>query len=179
MGWMQVEPQQRNAHPTKDQSGSMNLPTSVKERVKGTLQNRLCKLVSSSEICEAKPLARTVPATHWLNIVVIALILQRSLQFCRPSMSVISVRVPKKLKDQMSRMEEDWPRYIRQMIEEKIKRHEMGEASKIIDQIRSKTKRGVYNASKMIREDRERRWVTIWGARKLLTLVMEMNCDSA
>jgi hypothetical protein len=72
-------------------------------------------------------------------------------------MSVISVRVPKKLKDQMSRMEEDWPRYIRQMIEEKIKRHEMVEASKIIDQIRSKTKRGVYNASKMIREDRERR----------------------
>jgi hypothetical protein len=34
MGWMQVEPQQRNAHPTKDQSGSMNLPTSVEERVK-------------------------------------------------------------------------------------------------------------------------------------------------
>ena len=32
---MKVEPQQRNAHPTKDQSGSMNLPTSVEERVKG------------------------------------------------------------------------------------------------------------------------------------------------
>ena len=32
---MQVEPQQRNAHPSEeDQSGSMNLPTSVVERVK-------------------------------------------------------------------------------------------------------------------------------------------------
>jgi hypothetical protein len=35
LGWMQVEPQQRNAHPSEeDQSGSMNLPTSVEERVK-------------------------------------------------------------------------------------------------------------------------------------------------
>ena len=35
MGWMRVEPQQRNAHPSEeDRSGSMNLPTSVEERVK-------------------------------------------------------------------------------------------------------------------------------------------------
>jgi hypothetical protein len=34
MGSMRVEPQQRNAHPTEDQSGSMNLPTSVAESVK-------------------------------------------------------------------------------------------------------------------------------------------------
>jgi len=34
LGWMQVEPQQRNAHPSEeDQSGSMNLPTSVAERI--------------------------------------------------------------------------------------------------------------------------------------------------
>jgi predicted nuclease of predicted toxin-antitoxin system len=31
---MQVEPQQRDAHPSEeDQSGSMNLPTSVEERI--------------------------------------------------------------------------------------------------------------------------------------------------
>ncbi|MGB9023786.1 MAG: hypothetical protein WCC94_10185, partial [Candidatus Bathyarchaeia archaeon] len=36
LGWMRVEPQQRNAHPSEeDQSGSMNLPTSVAERIKG------------------------------------------------------------------------------------------------------------------------------------------------
>ena len=38
MGWMQVEPQQRNAHPTKEQSGSMNLPTSVAERIKNRMR---------------------------------------------------------------------------------------------------------------------------------------------
>ena len=27
VGWMRVEPQQRNAHPREDQNGSMNLPT--------------------------------------------------------------------------------------------------------------------------------------------------------
>jgi hypothetical protein len=30
---MRVEPQQRNAHPTEDHGGSMNLPTSVAERI--------------------------------------------------------------------------------------------------------------------------------------------------
>jgi len=33
MGWMRVEPQQRNAHPREDHCGSMNLPTSVEERI--------------------------------------------------------------------------------------------------------------------------------------------------
>ena len=33
LGWMRVEPQQRNAHPREEQSGSMNLPTSVEERI--------------------------------------------------------------------------------------------------------------------------------------------------
>ena len=34
LGWMRVEPQQRNAHPSEeDRSGSMNLPTSVEERI--------------------------------------------------------------------------------------------------------------------------------------------------
>jgi hypothetical protein len=31
--WMRVEPQQRDAHPTEDHNESMNLPTSVAERV--------------------------------------------------------------------------------------------------------------------------------------------------
>jgi hypothetical protein len=33
LGWMRVEPQQRDAHPTEDRGGSMNLPTSVAESV--------------------------------------------------------------------------------------------------------------------------------------------------
>ena len=33
LGWMRVEPQQRDAHPTEDHNGSTNLPTSVAERI--------------------------------------------------------------------------------------------------------------------------------------------------
>ena len=39
LGWMQVEPQQRNAHPTEDHNGSMNLPTSVEERINRDLKD--------------------------------------------------------------------------------------------------------------------------------------------
>ncbi len=69
-------------------------------------------------------------------------------------MSVISVRVPKELRDRMARVREDWSSYIRSMIERRIKEHEMFEASRKIDEIRSKTKRGVYKAAESIREDR-------------------------
>jgi hypothetical protein len=33
LGWMRVEPQQRNAHPTEEPCGSMNLPNSFAERI--------------------------------------------------------------------------------------------------------------------------------------------------
>jgi hypothetical protein len=43
MGWMPVEPQQRNAHPSEeDRSGSMNLPTSVVESISRTRQAIVC-----------------------------------------------------------------------------------------------------------------------------------------
>jgi predicted DNA-binding protein len=72
-------------------------------------------------------------------------------------MSVVSVRIPKELKDRMNRLQEDWPGYLRRMIEHKIKQHERMEASKIIDGIRAKTKKGRYNAARTIREDRDRK----------------------
>lgn len=71
-------------------------------------------------------------------------------------MSVISVRVPKSLKERMGRVQEDWANYVRRMIERRIKEHEMLEASRTIDEIRSKTTKGVYDAAKSIREDRDR-----------------------
>lgn len=71
-------------------------------------------------------------------------------------MSVISVRVPKNLKERMGRVQEDWADYIRRMIERRIKEHEMIEASRTIDEIRMKTREGVYDAAKSIREDRNR-----------------------
>jgi len=66
------------------------------------------------------------------------------------------VRVPKNLKERMGRVQEDWADYIRRMIERRIKEHEMIEASRTIDEIRMKTREGVYDAAKSIREDRNR-----------------------
>lgn len=71
-------------------------------------------------------------------------------------MSVISIRIPKDLKERMSRVQENWSDYLRRMIARRIKEHEMTEASRKIDEIRMKTKDGAYDAAKSIREDRER-----------------------
>jgi predicted DNA-binding protein len=71
-------------------------------------------------------------------------------------MSVVSVRIPKELKEKMSRVQEDWASYLRHMIERRIHQQEMLEASKRIDQIRSKTTRGTYNAAESMRRDRDR-----------------------
>lgn len=71
-------------------------------------------------------------------------------------MSVVSVRVPRHLKEKMSRVQEDWASYLRRMIERRIKEQEMLQASKTIDEIRLKTKKGTYEAAKSIRMDRDR-----------------------
>lgn len=71
-------------------------------------------------------------------------------------MSVISVRVPKDLKQKMSRLQVNWADYIRQMIERRIREHEVLEASRKIDEIRAKTREGAYHAAKSVREDRDR-----------------------
>jgi len=45
MGWMRVEPQQRNAHPTEDQGGSMNLPTFSRGESQVSFQARTTKIM--------------------------------------------------------------------------------------------------------------------------------------
>ena len=72
-------------------------------------------------------------------------------------MSVVSVRIPKEMKDRMNKLQEDWASYLRRMIEHRIRQHERMEASKIIDNIRAKTKEGRYSAARTIREDRDRK----------------------
>ena len=72
-------------------------------------------------------------------------------------MSMVSVRIPKELKDRMNKLQEDWASYLRRMIEHRIRQHERMEASKIIDNIRAKTKEGRYSAARTIREDRDRK----------------------
>jgi hypothetical protein len=67
---------------------------------------------------------------------------------------VVSVRVPKELKEKMSRVQEDWASYPRLMIERRVKEQEMLEASRRVYEIRSKTTRGTYHAAESVREDR-------------------------
>lgn len=64
--------------------------------------------------------------------------------------------MPKDLKQKMSRLHEDWADYIRQMIERRVREHEVLEASRKIDEIRAKTREGAYHAAKSVREDRDR-----------------------
>jgi len=70
-------------------------------------------------------------------------------------LSVVSVRVPKDLKEKMSKIQENWGDYLRRMIERRIKEEEIIKASETIDNIRSKTERNVYDTAKTIREDRD------------------------
>ncbi|MHA1505996.1 MAG: type II toxin-antitoxin system VapB family antitoxin [Candidatus Asgardarchaeia archaeon] len=72
-------------------------------------------------------------------------------------MSVVSIRVPKKLKEEMKKVNINWSKYLRSVIEEKIRRIRMEEASRKIDEIRNKTIMGVFNAARSIREDRDKR----------------------
>jgi len=71
-------------------------------------------------------------------------------------LSVVSVRVPRELKEKMSRIQEDWASYLRRMIERRIKEQEMLQASRTIDDIRSRSRKGAYEAAKSIRMDRDR-----------------------
>ena len=71
-------------------------------------------------------------------------------------MSVVSIRIPKKLKEEMKKVNVNWSRYLRSVIEEKIRQIKMEEASRKIDEIRNKTAMGVFNAAKSIREDRDK-----------------------
>ncbi len=71
-------------------------------------------------------------------------------------MSTISVRIPKELKEEMKKVNVDWPGFIRSMVEQKIRQVKRESASKRIDEIRSKTVKGVFEAAESIREDRDK-----------------------
>ena len=71
-------------------------------------------------------------------------------------MPVVSIRVSKDLRRRMDELDEDWPDYVRRMIERRTMQQEMSEASRRIDEIRLKTGKGKYSAARSVREDRDR-----------------------
>jgi len=70
---------------------------------------------------------------------------------------VVSIRVPKDLKEEMSRLDLDWAGYIRQVIEERVKAEKMRRACKVMDELREKTKGVKFDSVKVIREARNSR----------------------
>jgi len=70
---------------------------------------------------------------------------------------VVSVRIPKELKEEMSKLDLDWADYLRQVIEEKVKTERMRQASRVMDELREKTKAVRYDSVKVIREARDSR----------------------
>jgi hypothetical protein len=71
--------------------------------------------------------------------------------------SVISVKIPKKLKNEMKQIDVNWSEYIRQCIQKKISQQKMKEASDKLDEIRKRTEpTSNEEIVSWIREDRER-----------------------
>jgi len=68
---------------------------------------------------------------------------------------VISFRVPKEIKEEMDKIKINWSDYLREMIKKKIKEVKRLEAARKIDEIRKKTKKGVFDAAKSVRKDRD------------------------
>ena len=54
--------------------------------------------------------------------------------------SVVTVRVPRELKDEMKRVDVNWSQYIRDSIQKKIDEQRIKDASDKLDQIRARTK---------------------------------------
>ncbi|MBS7625640.1 hypothetical protein KEJ51_01135 [Candidatus Bathyarchaeota archaeon] len=69
-------------------------------------------------------------------------------------MEVVSIRVPKDLKKEMSKLDLDWAEYLRGAIQEKVKTERMRRACKIMDELREKTKRIKFDSVKEIRQVR-------------------------
>ena len=71
--------------------------------------------------------------------------------------SVVTVRVPRELKDEMKRIDINWSQYIRDSIQKKIDEQRVKDASDKLDRIRARTKPvSTEELLSWIREDRER-----------------------
>jgi len=69
---------------------------------------------------------------------------------------VITIRIPKELREKMKKVNINWSEEIRRFIEERIKRYELLEAFEEI-RARARKRRVKVDSSLLIREDRERR----------------------
>ena len=62
------------------------------------------------------------------------------MRIVRMGASVITIKVPKELKDKMKRIKMNWSEYVRWAISQKVEEQELREASEKLDQIRARAK---------------------------------------
>jgi len=72
-------------------------------------------------------------------------------------MEVVSIRVPKDLKEEMQRLDVDWAEYLRAAIEERVRNERMIRACREMDELREKTKGVKFDSVKVIRDARNSR----------------------
>jgi len=70
---------------------------------------------------------------------------------------VVSIRVPKDLKEEMSKLDLNWAEYLRGAIEERVRAERMLRACKEMDELRKKTKTTKFDSTKIIRSMRNSR----------------------
>lgn len=73
-------------------------------------------------------------------------------------MEVVSIRVPKDLKEEMQRLDVDWAEYLRAAIEERVRNERMIRACREMDELRKKTKGVEFDSTRIIRDARNSRW---------------------
>jgi len=74
--------------------------------------------------------------------------------------TVIGIRVPKKLKEELDKLNIKYHDEIRKFLEKRIREEKMKRIMKKIDDIRKQTERTDKNvAAEFVREDRDKEWV--------------------
>jgi len=71
--------------------------------------------------------------------------------------NVVTVKVPRELKERMKRVKVNWSQFIRESIQRKVEEQKLKEASARLDEIRMRSKHvSTDDLVSWIREDRER-----------------------
>lgn len=72
-------------------------------------------------------------------------------------MEVVSIRVPRELREEMRRLDVDWAEYLRGLIEAKVRQERVRRACESMDEIRGKTVGVRFDSVGVIREARDAR----------------------
>ena len=70
---------------------------------------------------------------------------------------VISIRIPRELKEMMRGLEVDWASFVRRAMEEKVREEKRKNAVKLMDESRRKTRGVKFDSVEVVRSLREER----------------------